>query len=217
MSGVAQVIAIDAYGFCPQHGLRVSDKVCRDCKEGKPASIPSRRLNVGCGRWPLLYWTNLDADPHAFADLHVRVPPLPYQDASLDEIFAGHFLEHLSPTDASAFLSECLRCLVPGGRLGVVVPDTREVLTRWLRGDPDRIEYPGGVFHAVADLDAVCALFLYSTVQDSPHQWSYDAGTLRRRLGSAGFEVIREIDRQCDGRLGTGQWYQCGWDAIKPL
>lgn len=175
----------------------------------------SRRLNVGAGRYPLLYWTNLDADASAFADIYQSVPPIPYGDGQLDEIYAGHFLEHLSHEDARAFLVECRRCLVPGGKLGIVVPDTREVMTRWLRGDLDCIEYPQGVWNAVADLDAVCRLFLYSTVQASPHLWSYDLGTLRRLLESSGFTVTGEIDRFRDPRLGSGQWYQCGLDAVR--
>src|SRR6185295_7273791 len=126
------------------------------------------------------------------------------------------FLEHLEPIEARAFLAECRRCLVPGGRLGLVVPDTREILTRWLRGDRECVEYPGGVWHAVADLDAVCALFLYSTVQGSPHRWSYDLGTLARLLTSAGFVITGEIDRYRDPRIPVGAWYQCGLDCAKP-
>lgn len=179
-------------------------------------SHASRRLNVGCGQWPILYFTNLDADQSAFADIYQAVPPLPFEDGALDDIFAGHFLEHLSPEDARAFLAECLRCLTPVGRLGIVVPDTREILTRWLNGALDCVEYPAGTWHAVADLDDVCRLFLYSTVQDSPHKWSYDLGTLARLLTSAGFTVTGEIDRYRDSRLGSGAWYQCGLDCVKP-
>jgi predicted SAM-dependent methyltransferase len=177
---------------------------------------PDRRLNIGCGAFPLPYFTNLDADPSAIADVYARVPPLPFADGALDDIYAGHFLEHLTPAEATELLAECRRCLVPGGRLGLVVPDTREVLTRWLQGAIDCVEYPAGTFHAVADLDAVCRLFLYSTVQASPHRWSYDLGTLARLLEGAGFVVMGEIDRYRDPRLGTGQWYQAGLDCIKP-
>jgi predicted SAM-dependent methyltransferase len=176
----------------------------------------ARRLNIGCGMYPLPYWTNLDADPVAIADLCVRVPPLPFGDGALDDIYAGHFLEHLTLPEAGALLVECRRCLVPGGRLGIVVPDTREVMTRWLRGAIDCVEYPQGTFHAVRDLDAVCRLFLYSTVQASPHRWSYDLHTLARLLESAGFLVTGEIDRYRDPRIPVGAWYQCGLDCVAP-
>lgn len=173
-----------------------------------------RRWNIGCGAHPLLYWTNVDSDATVLADVHVCVPPLPLADASLDEIYAGHFLEHLTPEEAEHFLAECRRVLVPGGRLGIVVPDTREIMSRYLAGTADVVEYPQGTFHEVADLDSVCRLFVYSTVQETPHRWSYDAETLRRALERAGFHVHAAIDRWHDPRIPVGAWYQCGWDAI---
>ncbi len=176
-----------------------------------------RRLNIGSGEVPLLYYTNLDPDRRWPADRREQVPPLPYTDASLEEIYAGHFLEHLSQETAAEFLRECYRCLVPGGRLGIVVPDTREILRRWLDGAIDQVEWPHGVWRAVADLDEVCALFLYSTVQPSPHRWSYDLTTLERAMRTSGFTVTGPIDRYRDPRLGTGAWYQCGVDAMKPV
>ena len=179
----------------------------------------SRRLNVGCGQFPLLYWQNLDADPRAIADIYQQVPPLPFDDDSLDEIYAGHFLEHLTREDGREFLAECFRCLTPGGRLGIVVPDTREVMTRWLAGALDCVEYPVNTYHAVADLDDVCALFLYHTADptdESPHLWAFDLGTLGRAMEAAGFVITGEIDRYRDPRLGTGQWFQTGLDSIKP-
>jgi predicted SAM-dependent methyltransferase len=150
------------------------------------------------------------------ADACATVPPLPYPDGSLDEIYAGHVLEHLTPAAADLLLLECRRCLVPGGTMGIVVPDTREIMTRWLAGTADTVEYPADVIRPIADLDEVCALFLYSTVQESLHQWSYDLTTLRRRIERAGFLVTCEIDRWNDPRIPVGAWYQCGWDAVAP-
>jgi predicted SAM-dependent methyltransferase len=177
----------------------------------------ARRLNVGAGRHPLPYWTNCDADPNIPADLHFTAPPLPFADGSLDDIYAGHFIEHLTPEDARLFLAECFRCLSPGGRLGIVVPDTREIMRRYLAGAPDEMEYPQGEWSKVADLDAVCRLFLYSTAQDSPHKWSFDADSLRRVMTEADFVNFTPIDRYHDPRLGTGQWYQVGWNAMKSV
>lgn len=175
-----------------------------------------RRLNVGCGEHPLPFWTNLDAAPLAIADIHAYVPPLPYGDESLDEIYAGHFLEHLERDDVRPFLAECYRCLVPGGRLGIVVPDVREVMKRYLAGSIDAVEYPMGTWWAVADLDAVCAMFLYSNVQESPHRWSYDETSLARIMQEAGFVNLRPICRYTDPRIPQGAWYQFGLDGWKP-
>lgn len=177
------------------------------------AASASRRLNVGCGYVPLPYWTNLDANPAVPADLHVSVPPLPFGAESLDEVYAGHFVEHLTPEEARWFLAECRRALVVGGRLGIMVPDTQEVMRRYVEGVRDWVEGPPGTWHDVADLDDVCAFFVFSTVQESPHRWAYDRATLRRLLERSGFEVVGEIDPVRDPRVGRPAWYQFGLDA----
>ena len=173
------------------------------------------RLNVGCGEYPMRFWINLDAQPECPAQIHAVVPPIPYEDESLLEIYAGHFLEHLTQEDGRAFLSECFRCLKPGGKLGIVVPDTREVMRRYLEGAIDAVEYPCSTWWPVADLDAVCTMFLYSSVQESPHQWSYDMDSLSRAMAGAGFRNLQEIDRYRDPRIPRGAWYQCGINGYK--
>jgi predicted SAM-dependent methyltransferase len=173
------------------------------------------KLNVGCGAYPLRGYANLDSVPYQGVEVVADVPPLPYDDASLDEVWSCHFLEHLSQEDGAAFLAECYRVLVPGGALGVVVPDTREIMRRWLNGESGRVEFPAGRFWDISNLDDICSMFIYSTIQPSHHLWSYDLMTLSRAVERAGFRVTGEIDREYDPRLGTGQWYQCGISAIK--
>lgn len=182
-------------------------------------SLPERgprQLNIGCGVYPLPGWINLDAHPEARADLVAAVPPIPYPDASLDAIYLGHVLEHLDPAEARALLAECRRTLVSGGRLGVVVPDTRRILRHYFDQDHQRFEFPLGTKWELDDLDSVCQLFLYSTVQDSHHRWSYDAGTLQRRLAEAGFTAFVSINVWMDPRISCGHDLQCGWDAMNP-
>lgn len=174
-----------------------------------------RRLNVGCGEYAFAGWTNLDSSPDLYAEVHAEVPPLPYEDETLDHIYAGHFLEHLDYSDATLFLSECYRCLTPGGRLGVVVPDTREIMQRWLGNAIDRVEGPPNAWHPVNDLDSVCRLFLYSDIQESGHLWSWELATLGRAMAAAGFVDLAEIDRYDDPRIMFGAWYQCGIDGWK--
>ena len=177
------------------------------------------RLNIGCGAYPLPQskgWVNIDNIPYAGVDMVADVPPLPFESESVEEVWACHFLEHLSRGDADDFLMECLRVLVPGGQLGLVVPDTRAIMQAWLDGERKPVEFPAGRYWDTTDLDEVCGIFLYSTAQPSHHFWSYDLGTLTRAVERAGFRVLREIDRYHDPRLGSGQWYQCGVQAMKP-
>jgi len=182
------------------------------------ARTVDRRLNVGSGEFPLSYYRNLDSNPAMPADYHADATEfLSNCDAGdLDEIYAGHFLEHLSYTEGQAFLREAFRVLTPGGKIGVVVPDAREVLRRWLAGTIDAIEYPERVWWPIADLNAVCHLILYSDAQESPHKWAYDRETLARALKQAGFVELAEIDRYRDPRIPVGAWYQCGIQGEKP-
>lgn len=181
------------------------------------------RVNIGCGMFPIRDdqvpggpWVNIDEDPACPADLHVRVPPLPYADNSIDELYLGQVFEHFDYVEGQALLRECLRALKPGGVCGVTVPDTRAVLEKYLAGDPCIVEMPRTQFWDLADLDLVCHLFLYSTVQRSRHRWSYDSDTLARAMSRAGFVRLAPIDRYRDPRTPVGAWFNTGWDGYKP-
>ena len=57
----------------------------------------TRRLNLGCGRSPLANWINVDSTALPGVDLvrDLEKGPLPYDDGSVEEIRASHFLEHV--------------------------------------------------------------------------------------------------------------------------
>lgn len=164
---------------------------------------PGVRLNLGSGIDRKEGWVNVDADPGLSPD--VCEDAVAYverqQSGSADEIYLGHFLEHLEHDAGARLLAECFRVLKVGGRIGVVVPDTRAIMERYVAED--------------LDLDDLCRLWLYSTVQETWHKWSYDLPTLRRAVARAGFDVTGEIDRFADPRLQAGAWWQCGVDCVK--
>jgi len=76
------------------------------------------------------------------------------------------------------------------------------------------VEVPERVFWNLDDLDAVCQVFLYSTIQPSRHRWAYDARTLLAALERAGFHVEDSI-RPDDPRLSCPRWYDLGYQCIK--
>ena len=161
------------------------------------------RVNLGCGELKLDGYLNVDqfpkVNPDLVSDAHEFLAGC--EDGSLDEIYAGHFLEHLTLDEAQSLLRECYRVLKSGGLLGITVPDTEAVFKMYVLGK--------------MNMHDICAQFLYSTVQKSHHKWSYDSRSLRAQIEAAGFVCRNEIDRQRDPRVWPA-WYQCGWDAEKP-
>jgi SAM-dependent methyltransferase len=94
------------------------------------------RLNLACGDVVLDGWQNLDYESRAPGVIHADLlQGVPYPDASVDEILASHFLEHLKlRSEAIPFLRECERVLRPGGILSIITPDF-EMLHRVRRFD----------------------------------------------------------------------------------
>jgi SAM-dependent methyltransferase len=183
--------------------------------------VSGLRLNLGCGAFPFPQaegWVNVDSDdvlePDVCDDALCYLSDL--ADGAAHEIYMGHLLEHFDYEDGQALLRECYRVLVPGGRLGVVVPNTRAIMWRYLRGAQTTQPDATGRRYAVADLDDVCAYWLFSTVQPSPHRWAYDGGTLCRALERVGFVVQGAIDSYHDPRLSDPSWWQLGLDAERP-
>jgi len=180
------------------------------------------KLCLGSGAYQLPQsagWSNWDEDPETPADRHVHVPPIDLADGSVDEIFMGHLLEHFEPDEGDELLRECYRVLRPGGRLAVVVPDTRAVLEQYFLGQAERprlrVEVPAGRVWDLGDLDAVCAVFLYSTIQPSRHRWSYDDRSLRYALHKAGFHVTWPMAHG-DARIGVPAWWNLALETKKP-
>lgn len=85
-------------------------------------NAPPLLLNIGCGRSEKQDgWTGVDAygDPDILHDLNVL--PWPFDDNSVDKIFARHVFEHLENWWGA--FSECGRILKPKGELEIRVPD----------------------------------------------------------------------------------------------
>lgn len=73
-------------------------------------------LNLGCGGNILEGWSNHDLD----VDLDKL--PLPFQDASADQVLLEHVWEHFTSVHALRILYDILRILKPGGKLRLCVP-----------------------------------------------------------------------------------------------
>lgn len=81
------------------------------------------RLHIG-GVEPRAGWILLNIQPGPGVDHVGSCTSLPFPDASIDEIYASHVLEHLSFVDElPQALREMQRVLKPGGVARISVPD----------------------------------------------------------------------------------------------
>ncbi len=106
------------------------------------------KINLACGN---IYvtgngWINIDYNSTSSnvrrADLLARLP-LPDNSAAL--VYSSHFLEHIPRSQVPDFLSECLRVLIPGGVIRLVLPDLENICRAYLEhrdnGDHEKADF----------------------------------------------------------------------------
>ncbi len=104
--------------------------------------------------------------------------PLPFEDESVDMVFAGQSIEHVSEAEADLICRECLRILKPGGHFCLDTPN----------GALTRIQSPDENIHP-------------------EHRKEYRVPELRARLEGAGFEIVAGIGIcPMPETLATGQF-----------
>ena len=122
--------------------------------------------------------------------------PLPFEDGSVDWVYAEHLVEHVGPDEAIGWLAEVWRILAPGGLLRLSTPDLRRYAQSYLGGGPMFARHRrrmslAGVGPPMPARDAFMVnqmFYLWG------HRWIYDADELRYALVRAGFpaEAVRE-------------------------
>jgi len=140
------------------------------------------KLNVGCGQYPIREpgWINLDRLP--YGDIVCKVvDTLPFKSNVFDEIYAGHFIEHLSIDNAISFLKECHRCLKLNSRLVITIPDYIKIFQQF-----DFIEANRMITSSFPKLTP----FGF----DNDQHWSiWDVSNLIKVMNNTGFRNVREI------------------------
>lgn len=82
------------------------------------------KLDFGCGPHKREGFLGVDSQPFVGVDqvVDLTTTPWPWDDASVGEAHASHFVEHLTAMQRVAFCNELHRILVPGGKCSIVVP-----------------------------------------------------------------------------------------------
>lgn len=101
---------------------------------------------------------------------------LPYEDETVQAIYASHVLEHISHTKREQVLAEWYRVLKPGGSIMISVPDMKKVAAMYLEG---RYDLPlEGIWYGDQQYEG------------NEHRAGYDEESLSFHLDKAGFVGI---------------------------
>jgi predicted SAM-dependent methyltransferase len=144
-----------------------------------------RQIEIGPGPYPLDGFESVDCvgAPNHWACW--GVDRLPFDDNSVDLIYASHVLEHVPWQKTGDALAEAYRILKPGGSIEVWVPDFEYIVEcyryrtcgdSWRRDNPegDPMKWINGRLYAYGDLA-------------NHHRATFDAEYLGDCLRRAGF------------------------------
>ena len=126
------------------------------------------KLHLGCGLIRIPGYLNVDITQHSNVDYVADVRNLPFEDKSVDFIYAAAILEHISRSEWKSVLSHWYNKLHSGGQLRVSVPDF-EVICEWymkhkkldglyglvVGGQRDKYDYHGMMFDFNTLLDGL--------------------------------------------------------------
>ncbi len=152
---------------------------------------------------------------------HDATEPFPFEDASFDWVYSEHFIEHLEPAEAIAWLTEMHRILRPGGHIRVSTPD----MGKYMRGyadpagqffdqhhervaphlkpfapDDESVPLPRRQFAqrympGEQEVPARRAFLVNQIFFFWGHKWIYDFEELRWALSCAGFDPANVVER----------------------
>ena len=127
-----------------------------------------------------------------YFDLRKRFP---FDDDSVDAIYAAHVWEHLALSTANKATEECCRVLKPGGILRLVVPNVRDAVEDYLKSNaPDAaLTLNRRLYYRQLE---ECRSMIYSVYLGFTdfhyHRFMYDPPQLISLLQASGFGSVSE-------------------------
>ena len=139
------------------------------------------KVNLGSGNSYIEGWVNVDSNPDVRADVYMEAFDfVRMQGSEIEELYMGHFLEHLMPASAAALLALVADELPEGARVSAVVPDMRAIFAAYDAGEITNFELNDR--------------YVYSYEQPSHHVWCHDAESLGAVFDHAGYRDVQPID-----------------------
>lgn len=168
-----------------------------------PAEVDGIRLNLGCGVYPLDGFINVDQFESVNPDLLGDATCLPFKAGTVDEIYAGHILEHFHFEDGKNALRYWFSLLKPGGKIAITVPDYDFLVKKYADNMTPE---------ALIDFNNT---YIYSGIQPSPHLFAYSAALLEKVMKDAGFIQVERMSISHPYFTDPVEW-QVGYSGRKP-
>jgi predicted SAM-dependent methyltransferase len=179
-----------------------------------------KMYHIGCGPDIVDEFLNIDGDFDSWFEYNLRCPynlqsdrlyavrgkpstyvlqhdlrnGIPAASDSLKVIYHSHFLEHLTDDQGIAFLSECHRCLAPGGSMRFAVPDFNLWCSNYISGNTKFFNWYRNAYLDDNPHYKTNAQVFMGMLYNWGHKMAYDYGSLVERLGTIGFTNIRRAD-----------------------
>lgn len=147
-------------------------------------------------------WPSNARDCDVVWDARSNVIPVP--DASVDEIYAGYLLLHVSRDHHVPLMAEMFRTLKPGGKVTIDEVNMRAAVQRWLDNpyDNDACSMIWGEMGSVHGAEFI----EYDT-----HRSGHTLATLMRLMQDAGFQRVSRVTLHA-----PSVWYQMALEGWKP-
>lgn len=132
------------------------------------------------------------------------VKGLPIRHNSVDGLFCGHVLEHLTRTDFDFALANSFNYLKPGGKFRLVVPDLKIYIQEYMESSSsDNVliknaaaeDFCKNTLFGKTETRANLLNRLKAAFGNSTHQWMWDFDGLREALRAQGFTNIRRFSK----------------------
>jgi len=139
-----------------------------------------KKLHLGCGEIILPDFINCDLfNPKA--DLKCDVAKLPFEDNSIDEIYASHIIEHFHYFETFDVLKEWCRVLKPGGKLKIETPDFLASCKKFIERDD------------IGRINLYAHFFAKPWVPGEIHKFLFTENQLKWHLSQCGFDNIVKV------------------------
>lgn len=143
-------------------------------------------------------WLNYISDDEIkYGDI---VKGLPIQHNTVDGLFCGHVLEHLTRTDFDTALNNSFNYLKPGGKFRLVVPDLQIYIQEYIKSSSSdnyliknaaAEDFCKNTLFGKTETRANLLNRIKAAFGNSTHQWMWDYDSLSEALRTHGFINIR--------------------------